>query len=169
MPVRILLVAALAGAAVILSGCENGQTVEPSPPPRPARTDATWPYWPREVRIHPLSRLVYDEDGRLVMIEARVEFLDVEGHTTKGNGQLQIDLHDAEGERGRGVILTWDLDLSDAEINRKRYDVVTRTYLCLLELAPEDLPAAPELRVYFASTTGQMLEPTTALLRTREP
>lgn len=169
MPGRAMsvIVVVVAGAVLGAAGC----TPEPVAAPdatvadTPPLTADEWPYWPDAVRVHPLSRLVLDDAGKLVMIEGRIEFLDPEGDTTKAVGRLRIDLHDAEGERGLGPLLTWTVDLREPKINRERYDKVTRTYLCRLEIEPRDLPTAPELRVYFLSADNRPLNTATALLR----
>jgi len=118
------------------------------------------------MRIHPLTRLVTDADSGRTFIEARIEFFDRETHTTKGCGQLRIDLYDLSGVAPRGPLATWEMDLSDPATNRKRYDDVTRTYLFTLDTELEELPARPELRAYFLSVDGQPLKEDQLRLRT---
>ena len=56
--------------------------------------------------------------------------------------------------------------LRDPDINRLRYDEVTRTYLFPLDAEMEQLPAEPELRAYFLSADGQALRTLPLRLRT---
>ena len=55
-------------------------------------------------------------------------------------------------------LTNWDLDLTDLEVNARHFDVVTRTYLFRLDLEETDLPAAVELRAYFESADGRLME-----------
>jgi hypothetical protein len=52
-----------------------------------------WPYWPRRMRIHPLTQFATNRDTGQLIIEARIEFFDEHGHTCKGVGQVLLDLH----------------------------------------------------------------------------
>ncbi len=117
---------------------------------------AAWPFWPRRLRIHPLSQLVTDRESGRLLIEVRLEFFDRLGHTSKAVGQVLIDL--LAGERGGDPIVTWAKDLSAVEANREHYDDLTRTYLFRLEFDPGLLPEDPELRAYFRSSDGRALQ-----------
>jgi hypothetical protein len=119
---------------------------------------APWPYWPARMRIHPLSRLVLEPDTDRVVVEVRLEFLDDDGHTTKGSGELRIDLHDASNQTWAGSLADWKLDLADAETNRRHFDDVTQTYLFRLETESERLPPRPVMRVAFLSANGAELD-----------
>lgn len=114
-----------------------------------------WPFWPRRMRIHPLSQIVTDRDSGQLLIEARVEFEDGDGQTAKAVGQVLLDLHGVR--RGGDPVATWTVDLADLEVNRSHYDDLTRTYLVRLEIEPTILPEAPELRAYFRSNDGLVL------------
>ena len=76
--------------------------------------DPSWPFWPRTMRIHPLSQVVTDRKSGELIIEARVEFLDEHGHTSKALGQLRIDLH-AAGASGDELrpLTSWVIDLQE--------------------------------------------------------
>lgn len=137
----------------------------PRPEAAPARQD--WPYWPRRMRIHPLTQLATDRDTGHLLIEARIEFLDVHGHTSKGVGLVLIDLHDAGRARQTEPLETWALNLADASVNRDHYDDLTRTYLFRLEFDPRILPERPELRAYFRSAEGRRYQADDAFLLRR--
>jgi hypothetical protein len=115
-----------------------------------------WPYWPVEIRLHPLSRLVVAPGQRV--LEARVEFMDADGISSRAHGRLRIDLH-PEAQRGLSrPKSTWEVDLRDLERNYRHFDPVTRTYLLRLETEAMELPESPELRAYFLSEDGSRLE-----------
>ncbi len=112
-------------------------------------TDA-WPYWPRSMRLHPLSRFVQSDDGGWV-IEARVELFDRDGVSTRGAGALRLWIRPCEAPASAAT--SWVVNLRDPLVNRERYDAVTRMYL--LRLSPEDLLSADvECVALSASFTG---------------
>ena len=118
-----------------------------------------WPFWPQALRIHPLTRLAVDAKSGRSIIEVRLEFLDPEGHTTKGVGQVRIDLAaGGSGADSSPPIATWNWDLRDRSVNRRFYDDVTRTYLFRLNVESLELGPQPELRAYFLSATGARLQ-----------
>jgi hypothetical protein len=122
------------------TGCESGaqRTIRIGPD---GASEFGWPYWPTELRVHPLTRLVQEANGATVL-EARVELLDAEGHTTKGIGLLILEVRtDEEGT----VEERWERDLSDPTLNRLHYDEVTRTYLLRLAIDPKRLSGQPVL------------------------
>lgn len=123
-----------------------------------APSSVSWPYWPRRMRIHPLSQLATDRDTGQLVIETRIEFLDRHGHTCKAVGQVLIDLHETGGARNREPLETWVLDLGDASVNRDHYDELTRTYLFRLDFDPQILPERPELWGYFRSADGRRFQ-----------
>ena len=123
-----------------------------------------WPFWPQALRIHPLTRLAVDAKSGRSIIEVRLEFLDPEGHTTKGVGQVRIDLAaGGSGADSSPPIATWNWDLRDRSVNRRFYDDVTRTYLFRLTVDPSELGPQPELRAYYLSAAGARLQATHAL------
>ena len=94
---------------------------------------AAWPFRPATLRLHPLTHALQSEDA-VSVIEARVEFFDRFGDTTKGLGVLHFELHATDGA-GRGRRLaSWEIDVSDVDANMRHYDDVTRTYLFRLGL-----------------------------------
>ncbi|MCP3904150.1 MAG: hypothetical protein GY715_11005 [Planctomycetes bacterium] len=146
---------------VALTGCQNPGGGGRVPPP--AHTDGTarWPFWPTDMRVHPLTRITTNEDGAEVVIEARLELVDSDGHTTKGTGVIECELV-PRGTNER--VAYWKLDLGDLTVNRERYDEVTRTYLLRLELDDQALlPERPELRAQFKSADGQVFRATLVL------
>jgi len=127
--------------------------------------EGDWPYWPNSMRIHPLTRFVREASTDRLSLELRVEFLDFDGHTSKAFGRVRIDLFDRSGGRmGVTSLATWEADLTDDDVNRARYDVVTRTYLFFLELEEGERPQQPEIRVFYLGADGATLE-ASALLR----
>jgi hypothetical protein len=155
----LLIICGVAGCAAPLSADRVGvdpETGEPVP----------WPYWPTGMRIHPLSRLVTNTDSGRTVIEVRIEFVDRDGHTSRACGQLRIDLHDASTTFPTQPVATWEMDLRDLGINRRRYDDVTRTYLFPLDTEVDSLPEQPELRAYFLSADGRPLTEDALRLRT---
>jgi hypothetical protein len=166
------------GAAAVLVGCGNPQPGTSPMRGEPGRSEApwgpeellddspTWPFWPRRMRVHPLTRLAHEARTGTLFIEARIEFQDEAGHTTKAVGQVRLDLHDAERRGGQATPLsTWSRDLRDRAVNDRHYDEVVRTYLFRLEVDEPTLPQEPELRVYFLGADGQRLRETFRLRR----
>ncbi|MHC4079802.1 MAG: hypothetical protein ACYS15_06280 [Planctomycetota bacterium] len=144
----------------------DGPRLEP-PPGREVGPDAPWPLWPQRMRVHPLSQFVTEKSTGDVLIEARIEFVDVFGDTCKAVGLIDIDLHDADAARYRSEAGTsWNADLWNLEVNNDLYDEVTRTYLFRLQLNEHPIPTEPELRVYFLSGDGKRLQ---AAYRLRSP
>ena len=118
----------------------------------PAPADATCPFRPITLRIHPLTRLLpsVDSDSAAPMIEVRLELTDQFGDTTKGLGSLRLDLFEGGnggngggGGRGggRGLsgpgrhLLSWEPEFLEVEANARQFDRVTRTYVFSLDLA----------------------------------
>lgn len=104
---------------------------------------ATWPFRPATLRLHPLTHALRSDD-KVSVIEARVEFFDRFGHTTKGLGLLRFELHTTGGRR----LASWEIDVRAVDASMRHYDDVTRTYLFRLGLdGIADLPAAARLSV----------------------
>lgn len=120
--------------------------------------DTGWPFWPRHMRIHPLSQFIEDRQTGDVLIEARIEFSDGYGHPCKAFGRIVIALHDADRSQfAAQEIAKWPEDLTDLELNQVYFDDVTGTYLFRLEIADITLPAESELRAIFHSADGMRL------------
>ncbi len=129
---------------------------------------ARWPFWPTHLRIHPLTRLATDTETGRPMIEARIELFDHDDQTTRGFGLLRLDLHDLAGNAAPDTLPVWHIELRDLEVNRMRYDPVTRTYLLPLKFeAHQRMPEEPELWAYFLAADGQPLDAASLRLRTR--
>lgn len=120
---------------------------------------------PVAMRVFPSTRLV-TEDGQ-PMLDARIEFLDAAGDSTKAVGWIRIDLHPlyaGTSERRGRLLYRWDQTVLTLDENRRFYDPVTRTYLFRLMLDGR-LPAGDplELAVYFKPVEGDPLEATFTL------
>lgn len=136
-----------------------------SPPPRAGV--ARWPFWPTGMRFHPLSRLVMNASTGEAIIEARLEFVDPEGATSKAWGQLTVEMYDASPAGDPTTQGVWSIDLTQPRINVDRFDDVTRTYLIRLQVeAGQVLPIEPRLEATFDSADGRQLQ-AAILLRTR--
>lgn len=120
--------------------------------------DTGWPFWPRRMRVHPLSQFVTDRATGKLLIEARIEFSDGYGHTCKAFGQIVIALHDADRSQFTAQeIAKWPEDLTDLDLNEVYFDDVTGTYLFRLEIQDITLPPESELRAIFHSADGMRL------------
>lgn len=168
VPGAVLAAVTAVAAAAMMTACE------PHPAgPRGANgnSDAAtaasdWPYWPTRMRVHPATRVIRDADTGLIVIEARIEFFDMDDQTARGLGQLTLQLFDgAQPPSAFQPIETWNQDLRDLEVNRRQFDDVTRTYLFRLEMSPANLPEKPELRAFFLSADGQQLDAASRLRR----
>ena len=161
-------------SAVGVMGCEagpgpvarpvDGQILGPTPRLVAEEDTGAWPFWPTSLRIHPLTRLAIDTQTRQTIIEVRLEFLDPQQHTTKGVGQVRIDLATTGNAAASSPPLaTWSWDLRDPSVNRTLYDDVTRTYLLRLRVQSLELGPQLQLRAYYLSATGQRLQATHTL------
>ncbi len=97
--------------------------------------DQIWDIRPVRMRIYPSSRFVR-EDGK-PLLEARIEFFDGAGDSSKAVGELRFELFTAgaaaqtsSGQR----LYVWAVPLLTLEQNQLFYDSVTRTYLFRLRL-----------------------------------
>ena len=146
----------------IMVGCSGLGACAPDTSGERFRLDAAsgqWPYAPASIRVHPISRIKYDRTTGLAVVQARIEFRDPDGFSTRGVGSLTISL---TGPSDEGVMLIskteWKCDLNDLELNRRYYDEVTRTYQVTLELTPQiDVPFEPRLRAVLETPKGRTL------------
>lgn len=150
---------------------------EAAPAPSvPTLVDAApeWTYWPRQVRIHPLTRIVITGEDE-AHLELRLEFLDREGDTTKARGTVEVALF-VEGGAGAGggtpatdparrsdVVDGWVSDLADPDENRARFDTLTRTYLYKLAVDPRILERSPQVFVRHDCLSGRSFQADLAL------
>ncbi len=151
----ILLVAA--GCATSPGGVSSGgrrSVVNPG-----QRSNEGWPFWPQQMRVHPLSQFVKDRHTGDLLLEARIEFSDAWGHTCKAYGEVVIALHDADPLHFEDKeIGSWAEDLTDLEQNQVFFDDITRTYLFRLEIEGMTVPDECELQVLFHSADGAVLQ-----------
>lgn len=149
---------------VSLGGCGLEPKPYPVRPTQPVGSEPDNPFAPVEIRIHPLTRLVreQDEDGGS-RIEAHIEMLDEVGDGVKGAGQLTIELYRGSGPvAGVGEedqVQRWTLDLVDRRANAGAYDRVTRTYRVVLTGLPLFIkgPEGLTLRVRLTTPAGRQL------------
>ena len=125
------------------------------------RSNTGWPFWPQQMRVHPLSQFVKDRQTGTFLLEARIEFSDPYGHTCKAYGEVVIALHDADPSHfDDREIASWAEDLTDLEQNQVFFDDVTGTYLFRLEIEGMTVPDESELQVVFHSADGAVLQGT---------
>ncbi len=87
-----------------------------------------WPFRPATLRVHPLTRFTIappGTDGR-PSLEVFILLLDDDGLETRGVGTLNLTL--SQNGPGAPAPLTWAVNLSDPSVNRRHFDVITRTY-----------------------------------------
>lgn len=147
----MLIACALLGS----SGCETTEQATTPPPTQEQRNaveDARWPFWPTAMRFHPLTRVMLEPDRDELIIEARVEFSDDNGSTTKAFGELLLQLIEA------GTVLEeWTVNLADLPTNALRYDDITRTYLFRLEIDQARYSPTAELFAGYLGVDGTEL------------
>lgn len=152
----------LAAMATFVSGCQNGRGGLPMPPKPtdtpPDAVEARWPFWPTVMNIHPLTRIAIDRATGARVLEARIEFLDQFQTTTRGYGQIRLELTDLASVTPESLTDVWSIDLRDINRNVTHFDDVTRTYLFRLQLDDANVAARPELRVYFYGSDGAALK-----------
>lgn len=140
-----------------------------SAPEAPARRGSgEWPFAAVRMDVHPLTRLVRDEETGGLRIEAHLEFRDRWGHGTKDVGELRFELYGDEGGGEQMQALVWRLDLRDPAESSARYEQATRTYLVTLDGAPDWIGggAGPAtLLVQFTGLDGTRLAATRRLDR----
>jgi len=151
----ILLVAA--GCASSIGGASSsgrGSVVNPG-----QRSNEGWPFWPQQMRVHPLSQFVKDRQTGTLLLEVRIEYSDAYGHVCKAYGEVVIALRDADPSHfDEKEIGSWAEDLTDLELNRVFFDDVTGTYLFRLEIEGMTVPDECELQVIFHSADGSVLQ-----------
>ncbi|MDG2291165.1 MAG: hypothetical protein P8L37_00780 [Phycisphaerales bacterium] len=152
MPIRCLLTT-LCLCSLVAGGCNSTS--------RGIRTEGgvitDWTYAPESIRIHPLSRVKFNEAGDQARVEARIEMRDRDGFSTRGLGDLTLFLS-GSSDMGSHTQVEWQCDLSTVDMNGKQYDCVTRTYLAHLELLQSnDIPLEPMLRARLTMPDGSVL------------
>ncbi|MCC5828932.1 MAG: hypothetical protein JJU36_05735 [Phycisphaeraceae bacterium] len=115
---------------------------------------------PRSMRVYPSTRIVGEPGSQL--IEARLEFLDAAGDSTKAVGRARLDLfpvtRQGEIDRARRVH-RWEIDVLTLTDQRRFYDPITRAYLFRLQL-PDTLSTGARLglEAFFKPTEGEPME-----------
>lgn len=162
MYVRLIMLMMALLVALVSGACESHQqppfvdsTAGSSQAFDESDDDPDWPFWPTSMRIHPLTR-VLNVDDRYI-IEARVEFSDEYGSTTRCVGQLRLLLVETANDREGQIIEEWNNDLREVTANALHFDDITRTYLFRLELNSENYSPTAELHAQFLSTDATRL------------
>jgi hypothetical protein len=166
MNVRVLIFGGAIGSLIVgcahTPGNDSRMPTEWTAPLAATSTDEPppWPFWPVRMRIHPLTRVAMDSGSEQLVIEARLEFLDADGHTTRATGQVLFQLMNGPNESDDAPPRrAWpEQDLRDLKVNRTRFDDVTSTYLFPIDVDRDDLADGPELRAYFVSSNGAMMK-----------
>ncbi len=144
LPAAIFIAACVAGCGP-MAPISSGQLGD--------RPDIAWPFQPTSMRIHPLTRLVRSDEGKL-QIEIRVEFRDSDDHPTRGVGLIDLFLV-LDGRPAQ----RWSYDLDDLKENRRRYDDITRTYRFLVGVSDEDsLQRADSIVLTSEASSAQSLQ-----------
>ncbi len=104
--------------------------------PGPPSTEGA--FGPESLRIYPLTRLDRASDGKPVVV-CHIELKDRWGDTTKGVGRLEIRLLRPNAPAGGSEASdqTWEIDLSNWDLNASLYDKATRTYRIQLGEIPD--------------------------------
>ena len=108
---------------VVAIGCSTPKSAGP-------RKASNWAYAPVSVNVHPLSRFRIP-----TVIFVHVELLDGDGFSCRGVGILHVVVSTPRG----AIIETKSVKLDDPDINRMRFDEVTRTYRIRIDTLPDDI------------------------------
>ena len=154
--------ACIACISLALSGCESskqppeiGAAEGSAGPFQLSERSTVWPFWPTTMRIHPLTRIVNADEG--IILEARIEFSDAHGSTTRSVGQLRLLITDTAANQETILVEEWNNDLRDIDTNVLHFDDITRTYLFRLRLDPAQLTATTELHAQFLAADNPRL------------
>jgi hypothetical protein len=136
-------IALAAAAACSLAGCASqgaGNDAGDRGAPDPGRAEAD-AFAPRELRVHPLTRLQLKPETGPPHIDAHIELLDAAGDTVKAMGRLTFVLYSGERVRqARRQIAIWEVSgFDDPDLNAQAFDHITRTYRFRLEGLPVGL------------------------------
>ncbi|MCC7145145.1 MAG: hypothetical protein IT443_01730 [Phycisphaeraceae bacterium] len=122
--------------------------------------DQPWQVRPVRMRIYPSTRFVRETDQAL--LEARVEFLDENGDSTKAVGEFRLELFSTARASGAEVgrrLFSWVVRMFSRQTNEIFYDPITRAYLFRLKI--ESLAVIRDqvlLRVTFLPAAGERME-----------
>ncbi|MCB9847006.1 MAG: hypothetical protein H6814_01190 [Phycisphaeraceae bacterium] len=127
-------------SVAMLGGCVESRGFHEGRGAASVETDC--PFDAADMRLHPLSRIVWTTpgggDAAEPALDAHIEIVDAWGDTAKALGVFRLELRRTglrEGDLSDAV--RWEVDLRDPSTNSAKFDRVTQTYL--LRLA--DLPA----------------------------
>jgi hypothetical protein len=135
--------------AVVCCGCSSSiKQVGP-------RHASEWAYAPNSIKVHPLTRIRIPDatktetdaegpDKKEPIIVVHVEFLDGDGFSCRGVGELRVEVHAKKG----GLLGEAVVDLRDPDVNRLRFDPVTRTYRIHFNKLPKGLREA-NIRAFY--------------------
>ncbi len=146
----IMMVTAMAGCETLFGGGED-RTVFTAP--EDGETPL-WPFWPTQMRIHPLTRLTTHPDTGEPALEVRLEFKDQYDYPTKIVGQVRIELTRAN-RRTAGEEMVWNIDLREMATNNNTFDEVTQTYLFRLQFEEGDLPRPADIHAFVLANDGR--------------
>jgi hypothetical protein len=134
-------------SAACLGGCFSWSSGSDASASRVAAraSGTTNPFAPVAIRVHPLTRVVSDKEGRPEIV-LHLECRDAWGDSAKALGAVMVRLvsagsADVGGGGGGAAALEsgatrWDIDLSNLETNASMFDPATRTYRMQLTGVP---------------------------------
>src|SRR5207249_2748050 len=117
------------------------------------------------MRVFPSTRFV-QEAGQAVL-EARLEFFDEAGDSTKAVGTARLELlgQSRTSEAGSGEQLyAWEVPVLGLDDNKRFYDPITRAYFFRLKM--DDLTRVSQgvvLRASFTTVEGKRIEAQAAI------
>lgn len=118
----IAIATAMLVVVVFVAGCSTAPNWGG---PRPV---SNWAYAPTSIVVHPLSRFSIPSNSNNPaeeqMIVVHVVLLDGDGFACRGVGELVVTVSNDQ----HAHLSTETVDLGDPEINRLRFDNVTRSY-----------------------------------------
>lgn len=135
------------GLLPFVTGCSWTTSASPAVPAR-GGVQATNPFGPVSLRVHPLTRTVNPKGvggGGPVEVVVHLELRDAWGDSTKGVGAVLVRLvrqrqagvgADAGSAPPGDQSQRWDIDLSDLGTNAAMFDPATRTYRMQLTGVP---------------------------------
>jgi len=113
-----------------------------------------WAYAPNTIKVHPLTRMrVPDNKDEEPFVVVHVAFLDGDGFSCRGVGELRVEVNSNENRMLDEELI----DLRDSETNRNRFDPVTRTYQLHFGNLPKDLRSV-NIRAYFSVVGNKELK-----------
>ncbi len=121
---------------------------------------SVWQPGPVAMRFYAATRLAQHDTGPV--IEARVEFVDALGDTTKGVGRFHFELSPIEHQGQTDIgqrLYTWDTEALTLTQQREHFDAITGTYYFRLSLdAASAVGQKLRLAATFAPVEGPRLE-----------